>query len=61
LKDPEKRAAYDQFGANFKAGQDFRPPPGWDAGFSINSMWEVGDANCYTPRIFFMPPAVQTV
>ena len=33
LKDPEKRAAYDQLGANWKAGQDFRPPPGWDQGF----------------------------
>ncbi len=32
LKDPEKRAAYDQLGANWKAGQDFRPPPGWNAG-----------------------------
>lgn len=32
LKDPEKRAAYDQLGANWKAGQDFRPPPDWDAG-----------------------------
>lgn len=29
LKDPEKRAAYDQLGANWKAGQDFRPPPNW--------------------------------
>jgi curved DNA-binding protein len=29
LKDPEKRKAYDQFGANWKEGQDFRPPPGW--------------------------------
>lgn len=32
LKDPEKRAAYDQLGANWKAGQDFRPPPDWNAG-----------------------------
>lgn len=32
LKDPEKRAAYDQLGANWKAGQDFRPPPEWNAG-----------------------------
>jgi len=30
LKDPEKRRAYDQLGANWKAGQDFRPPPGWE-------------------------------
>ena len=29
LKDPEKRAAYDQLGANYKAGQDFSPPPDW--------------------------------
>ncbi|MGB5457401.1 MAG: DnaJ domain-containing protein, partial [Gammaproteobacteria bacterium] len=33
LKDPEKRAAYDQLGKNYKAGQDFTPPPDWDAGF----------------------------
>ncbi len=32
LKDPEKRAAYDQFGANWQHGQDFTPPPGWDGG-----------------------------
>jgi curved DNA-binding protein len=35
LKDPEKRAAYDQLGANWKAGQDFNAPPGWDAGFEF--------------------------
>ena len=35
LKDPEKRAAYDQLGANWKAGQDFHPPPDWDAGFEF--------------------------
>ena len=29
LKDPEKRAAYDQLGSSWKEGQDFRPPPGW--------------------------------
>lgn len=30
LKDSEKRAAYDQLGSNWKAGQEFRTPPGWD-------------------------------
>jgi curved DNA-binding protein len=35
LKDPEKRAAYDQLGANWKAGQDFRPPPDWERGFDF--------------------------
>ncbi len=36
LKDPEKRAAYDQLGANWKTGQEFRPPPGWDEGFEFS-------------------------
>jgi curved DNA-binding protein len=36
LKDPEKRAAYDQVGSQWKAGQDFQPPPGWDAGFEFS-------------------------
>ena len=35
LKEPDKRAAYDKMGANWKAGQDFQPPPGWDAGFEF--------------------------
>jgi curved DNA-binding protein len=35
LRDPEKRASYDQLGANWKSGQEFRPPPGWDAGFEF--------------------------
>jgi DnaJ-class molecular chaperone len=29
LSDPEKRKRYDQLGANWKAGSDFTPPPGW--------------------------------
>lgn len=31
LKDPEKRSAYDQLGSNWKAGQEFRPPPNWQS------------------------------
>lgn len=30
LRDKEKRSAYDRFGSDWKAGQEFRPPPGWD-------------------------------
>jgi curved DNA-binding protein len=29
LKDVEKRKAYDTFGSNWQAGQDFKPPPNW--------------------------------
>lgn len=36
LKDPEKRAAYDQLGSDWKAGQDFKPPPDWNAGFEFS-------------------------
>ena len=36
LKDTEKRAAYDQLGSNWKAGQDFQPPPDWNAGFEFS-------------------------
>jgi curved DNA-binding protein len=31
LSDPEKRAAYDRLGADYRAGQEFRPPPEWNA------------------------------
>ena len=34
LKDKEKRQAYDQLGANWKQGQNFNPPPGWEDVFS---------------------------
>lgn len=37
LSDTEKRAAYDQLGPNYQAGQEFHPPPNWDAGFEFSS------------------------
>ncbi len=30
LSDPEKRQRYDTLGSNYRAGEDFRPPPGFD-------------------------------
>lgn len=36
LKDPEKRAAYDQLGSHWKSGQEFQPPPGWNQGFEFH-------------------------
>jgi curved DNA-binding protein len=46
LKDPERRAAYDQLGTH-RPGEDFRPPPGWDtryadSGFSFEDL-DLGD------------------
>ena len=42
LKDVEKRAAYDQLGANWQNGQEFRPPPGWDEGFEFSGQGAEG-------------------
>jgi curved DNA-binding protein len=45
LSDPEKRAAYDKLGQEFRQGQEFRPPPDWDAGFEFSGRgFSPGDA-----------------
>ena len=36
LKDPEKRAAYDQLGSDWNSQQGFRPPPDWGTGFEFH-------------------------
>jgi curved DNA-binding protein len=33
LKDPEKRAAYDQLGTGYRPGQEIHPPPDWEKQF----------------------------
>lgn len=48
LKDPEKRAAYDQLGANWKAGQEFRAPPDWDAGFEFSGAGQGDEAAAFS-------------
>lgn len=47
LSDPEKRQAYDDLGsqAHMVGGQEFRPPPGWDAGFDFSGSNGTHDAN----------------
>ena len=37
LKDPQRRAAYDQLGSNWRAGQEFRPPPDWGRDFEFST------------------------
>lgn len=36
LGNVEKRAAYDQLGQSWRQGQEFKPPPNWDAGFEFS-------------------------
>lgn len=49
LSDPEKRAAFDKLGQRRAAGQDFQPPPGWDAGFDFSDQGAAtGDAGDFS-------------
>ena len=61
LKDPEKRAAYDRLGANWKAGQDFQPPPDWNTGFEFTGGgFTDGDAGGFSSPAWqgvHVPPA----
>ncbi len=56
LSDPEKRAAYDQLGQRYAAGQDFRAPPDWDAGFEFSGPGfagtEAGDFSDFFSELF---------
>jgi curved DNA-binding protein len=42
LRDPEKRAAYDQLGSGPPPGQEFRPPPDWGSGFEFRGAGHPG-------------------
>src|ERR671914_1523311 len=57
LSDPEKRKRYDTLGPNWKAGEEFRPPPGWqqesrvdfgDAGDFFGAAGGMGDASGFS-------------
>jgi curved DNA-binding protein len=56
LKDPEKRAAYNQLGADWKSGQDFKPPPNWDEGFEFKgggfTGGDAGDFSDFFEQLF---------
>ncbi len=49
LKDPEKRATYDQLGQGWRQGQDFRPPPDWEQHFNFDGGgFTRGDASAFS-------------
>jgi curved DNA-binding protein len=48
LKDPEKRAAYDQLGRDYRPGQQFRPPPDWQQRFSRPGSQRFSDLNGFS-------------
>ena len=48
LRDPEKRAAYDQLGRDFRSGQQFRPPPDWTQRFGQGGGQRFSDLNGFS-------------
>src|SRR5579863_3286038 len=48
LRDPEKRAAYDQLGRDYRAGQQFRPPPDWAQRFGQGGGQRFSDLNGFS-------------
>ena len=52
LKDPEKRAAYDQLGSEWRSGQQFRPPPDWGSGFEFRGAAPGGEAGGFGAEEF---------
>ncbi|MEO8308853.1 MAG: DnaJ C-terminal domain-containing protein [Pseudomonadota bacterium] len=42
LRDPEKRAAYDQLGKGPPPGESFQPPPDWGSGFEFRGAGRAG-------------------
>jgi curved DNA-binding protein len=56
LSDPEKRAAYEALGSGHTAGEEFRPPPDWDAGFEFSgrgfSDSDAGDFSDFFSELF---------
>jgi curved DNA-binding protein len=45
LGDPAKRKQYDELGPNWKAGSEFRPPPGWGGARSRGGGADAGEFN----------------
>jgi curved DNA-binding protein len=48
LRDPEKRAAYDQLGRDYRPGQQFRPPPDWSQRFGHSGNQRFSDLNGFS-------------
>jgi curved DNA-binding protein len=57
LKDPQKRAAYDQLGSNWRQGQEFRPPPDFGQNFEFSGTFgEEGNFSEFFSSLFGQRP-----
>jgi curved DNA-binding protein len=48
LRDPDKRAAYDHLGRDYRSGQQFRPPPDWSQRFGHAGSQRFSDINGFS-------------
>src|ERR1700737_4881942 len=48
LRDPDKRAAYDQLGRDYRPGQQFQPPPDWSQRFGPAGSQRFSDLNGFS-------------
>ena len=48
LKDPEKRSAYDNLGANWHSGEEFTKPPNWGRNFEFTGGYEEVDPDAFS-------------
>src|SRR5260370_29547231 len=48
LRDPDKRAAYDQLGRDYRTGQQFRPPPDWSQRFGHSGSQPFSDIHGFS-------------
>jgi curved DNA-binding protein len=48
LRDPDKRAAYDQLGRDYRPGQQFRPPPDWSQRYGQSGSQRFSDLNGFS-------------
>lgn len=52
LKDPEKRKLYDSLGANWRQGQNFNPPPGFNGGYDSVDLGDMGGFSSFFDILF---------
>lgn len=48
LKDPDKRSTYDRLGRDYRPGQQFQPPPGWEQQFGQGGSHRFSDLNGFS-------------
>jgi len=60
LKNPEKRASYDQLGSQWQSGEEFSPPPDWNTGYEYGGGFAGADGSAFSDFFESLFSAAQT-